>query len=119
LLLDGNPAITNLRFQVLMSILWSEDRFDEDQFDRLAEYLASGRFDRRYSAPHELIGIGRSKLRGAVIRRQSPAKAVIWWRPRRPATRPQSAPSSASMPDWRSEEAIIRRAFSACAPSVG
>lgn len=53
-----------------MSILWSEDRFDEDQFDRLAEYLASGRFYRRYSAPHELIGIGRSKLRGAVIRRQ-------------------------------------------------
>ncbi len=66
LLLADNPAIAGLRFDVLASLLWSEDRFDDDHFDRLADLLATRRFDRRYGVPHELVGIGRRMLRGAV-----------------------------------------------------
>jgi ribosomal protein L11 methylase PrmA len=66
LLLDANSDIANLRFQVLTSILWSEDRFDENHFVAVAERLAGESFDRRYGAPHELIGVGRPKLCAAV-----------------------------------------------------
>ncbi len=73
LLLKDNPTIASLRFQVLATILWSEDRLDEEHFDALATCLAEGQFDRRYSIPSELIGIGRRMLQGAI-------EAHVWTR---------------------------------------
>ncbi len=73
LLLKDNPAITSLRFQALTTILWSQNRLDEDHFVELAACLADGCSDRHYSIPRELIGMGRKMLRSAI-------EAHVWTR---------------------------------------